>query len=280
MCGRTVYGRGHTSSTDQVRRDSQGTTKMARSTRGRIMATAFSMFVVAAYVCVTLLFVSPPNPVKTALAGVTQAATPYFAQKWNVFAPNIAKSNPQLRIQAQWRDDDGELVKSDWVNVTSVEFGAVAGNALPSRIQKLSWNALSAYLRRFGELTTEQKAVVQDTFIERFDRGYRAVPAEQLIDRLESLGENRSDVLDMLRYDFMLKEYATYFATARFDKEIERIRWEVYRERPNDFEQRFDGDAQYEPTIIRFGWRQADDRIRADALATFDDVIARYGDGQ
>lgn len=251
---------------------------MARSTRGRVLATVFSLLVVTAYVCVTLLFVSPPNPVKTAFAGVTRAATPYFAQKWNVFAPNIAKSNPQLRVQAQWRDEAGNLVKSDWVNVTSVEFGAVAGNALPSRIQKLSWNALAAYLNRFSELTTEQKAVVQDTFIERADPGYRAVPAEQLIDRLESLGENRSDVLDMLRYDFMLKEYATYFATARFDKEIERIRWEVYRERPNDFEQRFDSAAQYEPTITRFGWRHADDRIRPDTLAAFDDVLARYGD--
>lgn len=253
---------------------------MTRSARGRIIATVFSLLAVAAYVCVTLLFVSPPNPVKTAFAGVTKAATPYFAQKWNVFAPNIAKSNPQLRIQAQWRGDNGDLVKSDWVNVTAVEFGAVSGNALPSRIQKLSWNALAAYLRRFGDLTTEQKVVVKDTFIERFDGGYRAVPAEQLIDRLESLGENRSDVLDMLRYDFMLKEYATYFATARFDKQIERIRWEVYRERPNDFERRFDGSPQYQPTISRFGWRHADDRIRPDALATFDDVLTRYGEGQ
>lgn len=201
---------------------------MTRRASGRIIATLVSLLVVASYVFLTLLFVTPSNPMKSAFAGVTSAASPYFAQKWNVFAPHIAKSNPQLRIQAQWRDDEGQLVKSGWVNVTAVEFSAVAGNALPSRIQKLSWNVLASYVTCFGDLTTEQKAVVQDTFIERFGSGYRGVPAEELIDRLVALGEDRGDVLELLRYDFMIKEYATYFATATFDEEIERVRWEVY----------------------------------------------------
>lgn len=247
--------------------------------RGRIFATIAALLVVVAYVFVTLLFVSPASPAKSALAGVTRAASPYFAQKWNVFAPNIAKSNPQLRIQAQWRDDDGHLVKSQWRNVTAVEFAAVPGNALPSRIQKLSWNALESYLSEFRDLTSEQRAVVQDTFIERAGEGYRGVPPDQLVERMASLGGDRGDVTDLLRSDYMVKEYATYFATAVFDRKIERIRWEVYRERPNDFDRRFDDEAQYKPTIVRFGWRQADDRIRADGLATFNDVVARYGDG-
>lgn len=250
---------------------------MARNPRSRVVATAVSALIVVAYVFVTLLFVSPPNPVKTALAGVTQAASPYFAQKWNVFAPNIAKSNPEFRIQAQWRDDEGNLVKSEWQNVTAVEFSAVTGNALPSRVQKLSWNALAGYLTRFSDLTSEQKAVVQDTFIERADGGFRATPSDELIERLTALAENRGDVLDLLRYDYMLKEYATYFATASFDEKIERIRWEVYRERPNDFDRRFDDEQQHAASTTRFGWRQADDRIRPDALATFEQLLARYG---
>lgn len=253
---------------------------MVGSARGRVIATLVSLFVVGAYVLVTLLFVTPPNPVNSALGGVTRAASPYFAQKWNVFAPNIARSNPQLRIQAQWRDDEGDLVKSPWTSVTTVEFEAIPGNPLPSRIQKLSWNALGAYLTRFRAMTSEQQAVVQDTFIERFDGGYRGVPPTDLVGRLERMAGNRSDVLELLRYDFMLKEYSTYFATAMFDEDIERVRWEVYRERPNDFDQRFDDAPQHEPTTLRFGWRQADDLIRPDALAAFEDVIARYGDAQ
>jgi hypothetical protein len=249
------------------------------NTRGRIVATVVAASVVIAYVFVTLLFVAPPNPVTAAFSDVRKAASPYFAQKWNVFAPNIATSNPQLRVQAQWRGDEGELIKSEWVNVTAVEFGAVTGHALPSRVQKLSWNVLGSYLTRFRELTTEQRAVVQDTFIERFDDGYRGKPPEQLIEQLTAIEENRAQIVDLLRYDFMLKEYATYFATATFGEKVERVRWEIYRERPNEFARRFEVAAQYEPTITRFGWRQADDRIREDALATFDDIIARYGAG-
>ena len=63
---------------------------MASDTRGRNIATAVSILVIVTYVFVTLLFVSPPNPVKTAFAAVTGAASPYFAQKWYVFAPNIS----------------------------------------------------------------------------------------------------------------------------------------------------------------------------------------------
>jgi hypothetical protein len=250
---------------------------MAASTRGPIIATMVGLVVLASYVFVTLLFVAPPSPAQTAFAGVTRAASPYLAQKWNVFAPNIATSNPQLRIQAQWRDEDGALVRGGWVNVTAVEFGAVTGHALPSRIQKLSWNALGAYLTRFGRLTPDQKNLVQDTFIERFDGGYRAVPAPVLIEQLDALGPNRNEVRDILRYDFMMKEYVTAFATATFDTTIERVRWEVYRERPNDYDRRSEKARQYAPTIVRFGWRQADDRMGRDTVAVFDDIVDRYG---
>ena len=130
---------------------------MAARSRGRVIATVISMTVVALYVFVTLLFVSPPNPVKTAFSGVTRAASPYFTPRWNVFAPNIARSNPELRVQAQWRDESGALVKSEWVSVTELEFRSVPGRALPSRIQKTSWNTLSAYLKRFRGLNAEQR---------------------------------------------------------------------------------------------------------------------------
>ena len=170
-------------------------------------------------------------------------------------------------------------MKSEWVSVTEVEFRSVPGRALPSRIQKTSWNTLSAYLKRFRGLNDEQRAIVQDTFIERHNGGYRGTPPEQLIAQLEALGDDRGAVLDLLRHDYLMKEYVTYFATAWFDRDIERVRWEIHRERPNDFDRRFDDVVQHEPTITRFGWRQADDLMRPERLAVFDEVIARYGGG-
>jgi hypothetical protein len=250
---------------------------MAGTSRGRIVATIVSMSVISAYVFVTLLFVTPPNPVKAAFSDVTAAASPYFSQKWNIFAPNIAKTNSQLRVQAQWRNENGDLVESDWASITALEFRAVEGSALPSRIQNLSWTALDGYLARFVVLTGDQRALVQDTFIERYDGGFHSKPAEQLADQLSSLSDNREQVVELLRYDAMITEYATYFAAAAFDEKIERVRWEVFTEQPNDFARRFDDAEQYQPRMTRFGWRQAHEILRMDTLAQFDDVIARYG---
>lgn len=250
---------------------------MVSSARGRVAVTIVAMSAVAAYIFVSLMFVTPPNPVKTAFADVTTAASPYFAQRWNIFAPNIKKTNSQLRIQAQWRDENGDLVDSEWVSITAVEFAVVPGSVVPSRIQHLSWRAIDAYTARFFKLTADQRAVVQDTFIEASGDGFRSKAPEQLIEQLASLADNRDAVINLLRYDSMIKEYATYFATAAFDEKIERVRWEIATEQPNDFVRRFDEAAQYETRTTRLGWRQADDALRADALATFDDVIARYG---
>ena len=138
-------------------------------------------------------------------------------------------------------------------------------------------DAAVAFYDRFLPLLGYDLSRRSEAFIERHDGGYRGKPPDDLIAQLEALGDDRGDVVDLLRYDYMVKEYATYFATAWFGEKIERIRWEILRERPNDWEHRFDDVQQHEPTIVRFGWRQADDRIRPEALAVFEDVIARYG---
>ena len=240
------------------------------------IASAVALGLVAIYVLVSLAFVAPAGAFRTAMAPVLGAASPYFAQKWNVFAPNIMKANNGLRIQAQWRDDSGQLVKSEWIDLTEIEQNSVAGNAIPSRIQKSSWNATLAYNKRYALLTADQRAIVRDTFIERTDDGYRAKPVEPLIDELSTAGSSTSDIVRFLRYDYMLKEYTTNFATAYFGKDIERVRWQIHRTRPNDFEHRFDSARQFDETNVTFGWRQADDVIDPETIAVYRDVIERY----
>ncbi|GGE95944.1 DUF5819 family protein [Mycetocola zhadangensis] len=249
---------------------------MSSRAKGPRIAAIVALLAVAAYVAVTLIIVLPSSPMRPA---VVSAASPYFSQKWNVFAPNIMKTNSELVIQAQWRDD-GQLVKSDWVSITAIEQNSVAGSAMPSRIQKSSWNAVNAYNKRYVALTEAQRNVVRDTFIERHDGGYRAKQAEPLVSQLTEMGQNRAAVVQFLRYDYMLKESATTFATAHFDKPIERVRWKLQRERPNDFEHRFDDEAQFDPYVVVFGWRHADDLIDPETIAVYDDVLARYGDSR
>jgi len=245
-------------------------------TRTTKIVSGVALGLVAVYVVVSLAIVAPAGAFRSAMAPLIGAASPYFAQKWNVFAPNIMKVNTELQLQAQWRDESGELVKSDWVDLTAIEQNSVEGHAIPARIQKSSWNATLAYNKRYAALTSGQREIVRDTFIERTDDGFRAKQVEPLIDELSAQGTSTSDIVRFLRYDYMLKEYTTTFATAYFGREIERVRWQIHRSRPNDFDHRFDAAQQFDDTDVTFGWRQADDVVDPETVAVYRDVIARY----
>jgi hypothetical protein len=249
------------------------------STRTQKVAASIAIAVVAVYIFVTVVTVGPSSPVRSS---VVSASSPYFSQKWNVFAPNIMKTNTEFVIQGQWRDGDGELVKSDWVSVTDTEQQSVAGHPMPSRIQKSSWNAMLAYYSRYAELNDEQRDVVRDTFIERDgDGGYQAKLPAPLIEELKSVagddGAGQASIVRVLRYDWMLKEYATNFSTAYFDKPIERVRWKLVRTRPNDFDHRFDETQQFAASTVTFGWRHADDIIDPETITVYEDMLKRYG---
>ncbi|OUE21717.1 hypothetical protein BFL34_01077 [Clavibacter michiganensis] len=245
-------------------------------TRGARIGTAIAAAVVAIYVATSILMVVPQGDATRAL---TAAARPYFSQQWNVFAPSIQKTNRYLQMQAQWRDDSGALVKSEWVDITRAEYAAGEGRIQGSRTVKQSANLLKTYTERFRGLTPEQQAIVQDTFIRRADTdsGFAAKTAVSLIDQLSALDEGgRGRVITMLRADYVLKEFTTYWATAWFGRDIERVRWRVATERPNDFAHRSDDQQQFAPSTRTFGWREADDVIDPQALSVYQGIVERY----
>lgn len=218
-------------------------------------------------------------PQGDATRALTAAARPYFSQLWNVFAPSIQKTNRHLQMQAQWRDDSGALVKSEWLDITRAEYAAGEGEIQPARTVKQSANLLKTYTERFRGLTPEQQAIVQDTFIRRADTdsGFAAKTAVSLIDQLSALDEGgRGRVITMLRADYVLKEFTTYWATAWFGRDIERVRWRVATERPNDFAHRSDDQQQFTPSTRTFGWREADDVIDPQALSVYQGIVERY----
>lgn len=249
---------------------------MTTARRTQTIAAVLSICVLVGYAFVAITFTIPAAPAR---AAVSDAFGPYFSQRWNVFAPHIVKTNRELEIQVQWRED-GELVHSDWVNVTDIEYGAVRGHPMPSRVSKSSWNAMQAYTTRYNALTEGQRERARDTFIESQGVGeFGAIPVDELIDLLDEDGGSRQAVVRFLRYDYMLMRFATAFGAAYFDRdadEIERVRWRIVTERPNDFLHRFDEEPQTPPTVRTFGWRQSTAEIDAETAAVFGDVIDRY----
>jgi len=245
-------------------------------TRGARIAAGAAALVVAAYVATSILMVVPQGDATRAL---TAPARPYFSQQWNVFAPSIQKTNRYLEVQAQWRDGSGALVKSGWFDVTSAEYRAGEGRIQPSRTVKQSANLLKTYSSRVQGLTPEQQRVVQDTFIRRADTdsGFAAKTAVSLIDQLTALDPgSRSRVITTLRADYVMKEFTTYWATAWFDRDVERVRWRIVTERPNDHAHRDDAAAQFTPSSRVYGWREADDVVDPQALSVYRAVADRY----
>lgn len=240
-----------------------------------VRRTGIVAVVVAAIVMVTtVLVLSPPGtPLRDQ---VRSLALPYFGQNWRVFAPNILKTNRTLEIRAQWRDDAGDLVRSDWVSITAIELRAVAGHVVPSRIAKSSWNASSTYLQRYQALDELQREAARDTFIEAYEGGFRPVPDGRLIERL---GADDPDVIRFLRMDYMMMRNATMYATAGFGHPIERVQWRVVRQRPNDFANRFVQHQQFRTATTTFGWRQANVRVEPRVVQAYRDLIRRHGAG-
>jgi hypothetical protein len=247
-----------------------------RTVAARI-ASGIAFGVVVLYALTSLAYVAPDSGFKSATAGLANLGRPYFSQTWTLFAPSILKSNVELHINAQWRDESGELVEGGWFSATDLELAAVAGQPLPSRAVKQSWNLIRDYNSRFFDLNEEQRAYVRDAFIDAVPGGFGARSEEDLLSDLEALGANRTDVLRLLRYDYVLKEYATYLATAYFGEEIVRVRWRAWYERPNSFEQRHSPEQQYADESRSFGWRQSTDAIRPDALAAYVRMVEKGG---
>lgn len=241
------------------------------------IATGVAALVVLLYVVTSLSYVAPSGGFTSATSGLRTVGSPYFSQSWNVFAPNILKSNIEMQISAQWRDDSGELFHSDWFSATQLEIDIVAGDLVPSRAIKQSWNLIRAYNTRFLELNDEQRDRVQDTFIQRSDDGFEPIPTDDLRSELNDMGDNSGDVASVLRYDDMLREYATYLATAYFGEDIERVRWRLWSQRDNSFEQRGSDVAEFEPTTRTFGWREAITDLDQDALDAYISIVGRAG---
>ncbi|WP_217136375.1 DUF5819 family protein [Leucobacter chinensis] len=248
--------------------NAEGTERPSLSARfSTVVAMALSLLIMVG----TVLMVLPQGtPMKKELQSV---AAPYFAQNWRVFAPNIMKANFSLEMRAQWFEDE-KLVKSDWVSITDLETKNVHGNVVPSRIQKNSWNLSQAFRKRYNALNDEQKARVKDTFIQKGESGFEAIPSEELI---AELGKKDANVIRFLRMDYMTMRYLSLYARAGFEKDIERVQWRIMLDRPNDFTHRFDDEKQFEPSVVTFGWRQSNVRAPKNVVDEYRAVIERMG---
>lgn len=246
-------------------------------TGGARGVTFVAIVAILSYVAVTLLFVMPEGVVKTAGKPITSMASPYFAQKWNLFAPNITRNNPHLHMQVQWDSDTGERILSEWIDVTGVEFQTIHGRPLPSRAHKVSLNLLGRYQTHYNNLNQDQKEIARDPFLP--ENGSHATGLERsvLTEIFAEAGENTSQIRAFLREDDMVRHYLSYFARAYFkDEDPVLVRWRIVRSYPNTFDERHEPEATRDPKTTTFGWRAIHEDYDPLVGAVFADFVDRY----
>jgi uncharacterized protein DUF5819 len=104
-----------------------------------VMGLAFG-----AYVCNTVLYLAPPNPVKAQwLPVITALAHPLFVQNWHLFGPDPIRVNYVLAVQCRTRDG-----VSDWHDVTQPMVTRHHQNRLTplGRLMRVHQNAIRVFL--------------------------------------------------------------------------------------------------------------------------------------
>ncbi|MEV7519155.1 DUF5819 family protein [Streptomyces sp. NPDC091371] len=106
----------------------------------RVVA-ALALGAVAAAACAHLalvfLHVAPSNTVsKQHAKTVDDWIYPEFEQNWKLFAPNPLQQNIAVEVRAQVRTAAGELVTTDWRDLSAEDAAAIRHSLLPSHTEQ------------------------------------------------------------------------------------------------------------------------------------------------
>ncbi len=108
------------------------------------VVTIVMMVIFVVYVGNTLLYLTPPNPVKAQwLPVITALAHPFFVQNWHLFGPDPIRVNYVLAVQCRTRE-----AVSEWHDVTQPMVARHHQNRLTpvGRVMRVHQNAIRIFL--------------------------------------------------------------------------------------------------------------------------------------
>lgn len=73
----------------------------------------------------TLLYLTPDNPLRVRVAGIVEGyMNPLFAQRWSLFAPDLARDDRRFYVQCRLTDTDGSFHDSPFQDVETFRLEA------------------------------------------------------------------------------------------------------------------------------------------------------------
>lgn len=167
----------------------------------------------------------PPNRYSDAVRPQVSYLDPYFTQNWRLFAPNPVAEDREILFQGSYKDADGQVQVTPWLDWTDVELDLVRHRLVGGRagyITNKMFGSLGTTERR---LTDQQQATSQAT-------GEDAPPSwAELQRQLLALRDNPGTVITYLRYDRSTVQLATDVLQARYPgRRLVAVRYALQRQ--------------------------------------------------
>jgi hypothetical protein len=202
------------------------------------LAIVGAALVFVVYVCNTVLYLAPPNPVKAMwLPVITALAHPFFVQNWHLFGPDPIRVNYVLAAQCRTREG-----VSDWHDVTQPMISRHHQNRLTplGRLMRVHQNAIRVFL---GLDYDEWRSLA-----------CKRDPNSPLCRAQQPLDARRRDV--GLR---VLRAGALQVCEVRFGPgRTEALRMRILMHAPPPWSRRFDAADAGSTRFVPIGWSEID----------------------
>ncbi len=223
--------------------------------------------VVVVHSTVVGLWLSPASPIRDSVGAQNLASyvNPYFRQSPSTIDPGLQRADEALAVRAEIRTADGELVVSEWVDITAAQLGAAG--FLRTRMDK-SARSLATNLNVALTSMPRTAATLLEDDLAPEDRSVRqiAVQAEGVTPFVaQTLFANWA----------MATQFGTLYATAAADGTVERVQVRVGLRHVPPYDDRADrevSDVDYD--WVTLGWREAI-AGNEEAQNAFDDYVGQ-----
>lgn len=215
----------------------------------------------------------PPNRYTDAAAPHTTYLSPMFAQNWRLFAPNPVADDRTIEFQGSYRDADGTIKETEWVDWTEVELDLVHHRLVGGRAGYITNKLFSPLGARYAGLVRAQKSLADSTT--PVDAPSWADLSKQLL--VEAPNRPLSTTI-YLRYERATIRLATGVLHARWpERELIAVRYSLNRQGVVPYDSRNQPEAEREaarpPKSVRIsGWRVPEVGTAAEqrTIADFD----------
>ncbi|MEJ8548113.1 DUF5819 family protein [Brevibacillus borstelensis] len=191
-----------------------------------------------------LLHVIPFNPLTNKYRDLVNGyVNPLFSQNWHLFAPNPVSHTHTIFIQAKSRDASGNLVESDWVDITTPLITANWEHRI-SPINRVLRFGVGAFTQAFH----------QDDVINLFEEKKKNRNKEDLNlmkEDLAQLDEYRKVGVRLL-YRYSFSHVPKYFPSQNVDS----IRLRVLIRASKPFSERHNPHYENEKEYVEFEWEK------------------------